>query len=302
MKRQPLQYRLNVVGGSLIIFLVLRTYRTPFITRLAHSFGMLMILYTIMTVACCVAPVAFIENMCDFHPRLLEKKAVKSGDIAIVGAAMLCFILLAVLNQMALMPVKKLGIDIPETQLMPVSGFLNILLYFICIVVAPAIFEELFLRGTVMNLLKPDGTRFAVIVSAFVFMCLHTTVENFIAIFGAGLALACIYAYTGNIYVCMLLHFANNTYSFIMMYMQQKVDGVNLIGFAAFVILIILVWGIYSFILLIKNGVNPLRVMRLKEKNTPFVQIFKSPVMVLGVAACLFGGLSRFYTAITSGG
>ncbi|MBQ7902735.1 MAG: CPBP family intramembrane metalloprotease, partial [Oscillospiraceae bacterium] len=45
--------------------------------------------------------------------------------------------------------------------------------------------------------------KFAVLASALVFTIMHTQVQSFIPVFGAGVLLACIYLHTDNIFSTM---------------------------------------------------------------------------------------------------
>ena len=92
MKKQPLIYKLNTIGGAVIIFLLIRTYVPPVLAKFGLNSNMTVWLgvYCLLSAAACLLPVAFIESMCDFHPYLFNKKFPKDGRYY-VGAGMLFF-------------------------------------------------------------------------------------------------------------------------------------------------------------------------------------------------------------------
>jgi len=296
MKRLPLKYRLNVIGAALIIFLCVRTY----LPAAAAGIGMdknftIWLLVCIASLALsCLLPIIFIEKMCGFHPPILKKKKITIAEPAMVMHCMFVFIGLALVNSLLLTALQKAGIIFPLQELHPTDNIVTLLIYFIFTAVVPAVFEELFLRGYVLNLLLPNGKFFAVFTSAAIFMIMHTQVQSFIPVFGAGVLLACLYLYTNNIYVSMSLHFINNAYSFIMMYMQQNVNAVSSVSFAAFLIAVIISCGIASEIYLRKADIHMLSVLTDKtEKNSSFSAVFRSPVLLIAAVMCILAVVSQ---------
>ena len=114
-------------------------------------------------------------------------------------------------------------------------------------------------------------------------------------VFGAGIVLSCLYVYTNNIYVSMALHFINNTYSFLMMYMEDSVNGISFMGFATFMMAIIITSGIFSFIGLRKLRIDIFFPLSDKGKNAKLTTFFKCPVMVLAIIGCSIAIFSQLY-------
>ena len=297
MKNTPLKYRLNVIGGGLIIFVAIRTY-LPMVAQslgLRDNFNVWLVVYMFTLALATLVPVAFIEKMADFHPVLFKKRKLEATHGLMVLQGMLIFIGLAVVNSLLLAVLGKAGIVFPAQKLEPVDNALTLLLYFIFSAVVPAICEELFVRGIVLNLLMPNGRRFAILASAVLFTVMHTQVQSFIPVFGAGVVLACIYLYTGNIFASMALHFVNNAYSFVMLYMQQKVNGISAVGFTAFVMSVLLVGGCSSWIYLNRQNINIFDCLKKEGKNARISRFFASPVMVLGLICCAMAVFSQLY-------
>ena len=266
---------------------------------LRDNFNTWLIAYMFTLALACIIPVAFIEKMCDFHPVLFENKQLQPVHGIMILQGMLIFILLAIVNSLVLAVLGKLGINFPPQALEQVNSKLTLLLYFVFSAVVPAIFEELFIRGIVTNLLLPNGKRFAILASATLFMVMHTQVQSFIPVFGAGVVLACVYLYTGNIFVSMALHFVNNAYSFIMLYMQQSVNGISAMGFYAFVMAVLIVGGGSSAVYLNKNNINIFDSLKKEGKNARVSKFFGCPVMVLGLLCCRMAIFSQLYADLT---
>lgn len=76
------------------------------------------------------------------------------------------------------------------------------------VILAP-IFEEIVFRGIMLNVLKPHGTRFAILLTTFVFALMHPGV-NFIAAFFGGILLAHITLYYNSLLPAILMHFLHN--------------------------------------------------------------------------------------------
>lgn len=76
------------------------------------------------------------------------------------------------------------------------------------VILAP-IFEEIVFRGIMLNVLKPHGTRFAILLTTFVFALMHPGV-NFIAAFFGGILLAHITLYYDSLLPAILMHFLHN--------------------------------------------------------------------------------------------
>lgn len=289
MKKLPLKYRLNVIGAALIVFLCVRTYLPAAAAGIGldKNFTVWLLVCIVSLALSCLLPIIFIEKMCGFHPLLLKKKKITIAEPAMIMHCMFVFIGLALVNSLLLTALQKAGIVFPQQELHPTDNFITLLIYFIFTAVVPAVFEELLVRGYILNLLLPNGKRFAVFASAFIFMVMHTQVQSFIPVFGAGVLLACVYLYTNNIYVSMALHFVNNAYSFIMMYMRQSVNAVSSVAFTAFLISVIISCGIAAEIYMRKADIHILSVLSDKtEKNSAFSSIFRSPVLILAVLCC----------------
>jgi hypothetical protein len=76
----------------------------------------------------------------------------------------------------------------------------------------PALFEEMFFRGVVQNLLERWWHKplLAIVVTSLVFSLIHSSIYLFLSRAMLGFALGLLFWQTRNIWVCILAHFLNN--------------------------------------------------------------------------------------------
>ncbi len=109
-----------------------------------------------------------------------------------------------------------LGVPYPEfpdtMELTATSLILNI----ISTAVLPALVEEFIFRGYIQGSLKPFGNGIAIVLSAFLFGIFHGNILQFPFAFLMGLAFGWLFAATGSIWPCVLVHFGNNLMSVLL--------------------------------------------------------------------------------------
>ncbi|EFI41322.1 type II CAAX endopeptidase family protein [Peptoniphilus sp. oral taxon 386] len=81
-------------------------------------------------------------------------------------------------------------------------------LFFMCIV--PAICEEVFFRGALINSYDVYGGKFAILMSSLVFALFHFDIQNFIAPLLLGIIFGNLLELTGSLFASILGHFTNN--------------------------------------------------------------------------------------------
>lgn len=81
--------------------------------------------------------------------------------------------------------------------------------------VAAPVFEELIFRKTLIDKLRPQGERTALIMSSLLFALVHQNTVQFFYAFGAGLMLGMLYLRTGRVAYTMLLHAMVNGWSVV---------------------------------------------------------------------------------------
>lgn len=105
------------------------------------------------------------------------------------------------------------------------SGVFGFLLTFIATAIVPALVEEFACRGIVLGLLKKYGEGFAIITSSLIFGIMHGNFEQIPFATMVGLILGYIYIKTGSIWICVLVHGANNAISVILSYLENVMSA-----------------------------------------------------------------------------
>ncbi len=112
-------------------------------------------------------------------------------------------------------------------------------IYFVMLVIAPAILEEFCLRGMVCGRLAKYNRWAAVMFSAVLFSLMHMTVSQIPFAFLAGLLLGYVYLRTGSIWSCVIIHAANNGFAYLSDYLSYRyennmaVDRIYMLSWAA---------------------------------------------------------------------
>ncbi len=94
----------------------------------------------------------------------------------------------------------------------------------------PALFEEIFFRGAMQNILTRWWQKpfMAIIVTSFIFSLIHFSIWLFLSRFILGIVLGTMFYITKNIWVNTIAHFLNNMIAVIQMYVlslsKEKVD------------------------------------------------------------------------------
>lgn len=97
-------------------------------------------------------------------------------------------------------------------------------IYFVILVIAPAILEEFCLRGIVCGRLAKYNRWAAVIFSAVLFSLMHMTVSQIPFAFLAGLLLGYVYLRTGSIWSCVIIHAVNNGFAYFCEYLFYRFE------------------------------------------------------------------------------
>lgn len=99
------------------------------------------------------------------------------------------------------------------------SGLLTVIVNFILIVIVAPFGEELLFRGVFYQGLAKYSQPFAIFLSALIFGLAHRNPPQVINAFVMGICLAIGFAKTGSITLCVLIHLANNAFSFMLSYL-----------------------------------------------------------------------------------
>lgn len=148
---------------------------------------------------------------------------------------------------------KDLGLDpniMEKFNIMPGSGILDKIIYFITLAIIPAIFEELLFRKAILNYCKKFGNLFAIVFSAILFGLIHMNISQGLFAFIIGIILGIIAIKTSSIKITIFLHFLNNAFVTL-----QVLLGENSVAFGIInnIVLALVVFGI---IIAIRNIPN----------------------------------------------
>lgn len=105
------------------------------------------------------------------------------------------------------------------------GGIFGLLLSVLATAVVPALAEEFACRGVIHGFLSRFGEGFAVIVTSILFGAMHGNFQQIPFAFLVGLILGYVRVKTGSIWVCVLIHFANNFTSVALSYLQPLVSS-----------------------------------------------------------------------------
>jgi uncharacterized protein len=124
--------------------------------------------------------------------------------------------------------------DLYKEQAMALSNLRNIQEYIIAIFIMaffPAMFEEVFFRGTMQNLLVRwlKNPIVAIIITSLIFSLIHSSIYLFLSRAVLGFVLGLMYYKTKNIWVNIIAHFLNNAFALTALYtMKAKTGKVDL--------------------------------------------------------------------------
>ena len=92
--------------------------------------------------------------------------------------------------------------------------------------IVPAFIEEFIFRGAILQGLRKYGNWFAIIVSALLFMLLHSNIQQTIYQFAFGILAGWLVIKTGSIWTSILMHAFNNV-TIIIMQSIYEIKGIN---------------------------------------------------------------------------
>lgn len=99
-----------------------------------------------------------------------------------------------------------------EAMLININSFSRYALSMVIIGLLPAIFEEVFFRGGLQNILTRwfKSPWVAIIITSIIFSAVHLSYYGFLVRFALGVVLGLVFYYSGNIWLNILFHFLYN--------------------------------------------------------------------------------------------
>lgn len=297
MKYRNLGYTYNVIGLAVIMFLSVREVMGFVLSLVPLQAGTVPYIAVNMAtfVVACIIPAITMENMLGLHPKLFKKTdgllLAASG-----GYNYLLLIAAGLANSLILALIGTTGLKFAPQAITIPQDTAAFVLYFIHICILPPILEEIFVRGYILNALKPVGTTFAVVVSSVCFSLMHSSLENFLLYFVCGVILARVYLTFDSIFASMFVHFINNTMSFFILYFQQQVNAVSALSMVAYINIFVLILGVVC-----KRYLNTRKfrwkkvLLKDKELTAKLGRISRSPIALTAFGLLLFFAAYQSY-------
>ena len=149
------------------------------------------------------------------------------------------------------------------------TSYLGLVSLIISMALIPAIIEEWFFRGVLQKIMI-DWTKYAwigILITSIIFSLIHFDIDNFVARLILGLALGLTFYYTKNIWTNILVHFINNSFAAIEMWLlvrqNKTLDDENMPWYLALTSLIVCI--IVIVYLEKKNKKNILKKIKNEE-------------------------------------
>lgn len=172
------------------------------------------------------------------------------------------------------------------------QDIVSVIVYFITSCVLAAVFEEVLFRGCIQAMLEGFGLKLSIIVTSLIFTVLHNNLLEILTIFVLSTALGYVREISNSVRPCIVLHFVNNVFSFIMRMVSERMQTM-----AAFALTF---WLVIAAILLFSGAIAVVKYYKLwgklkipsrsrgeysgKEKEH---KIYRVPVFLLGVFVVL---------------
>ena len=214
-----------------------------------------------------------------------KKHSVIPFAILGLGGAMLCNLANSIIYSLfSLFGATPQGGNI-EMDLSIDSLFLNVF----TIAIIPALFEEFAFRGVFMGLLRKKlSCSASIIISAAAFGLIHGNFAQMPFAFLMGLLLGYLYAASGSLWIPMLVHLLNNSYSVILDHITNSMSTFEANIVFYFSLLILLLSGIAAFCYILKKRPEILNIEKEEEKVLPTSAMlkigFSSPIFIISAA------------------
>lgn len=99
------------------------------------------------------------------------------------------------------------------------------IIYFLATCIFAPVLEEILFRGGVQGLLRRFGPRISILATTIIFTLCHAVLWDLPSVFILSLTLCYIAQINRSIGACILLHFANNTFNFILLILRESLAG-----------------------------------------------------------------------------
>lgn len=219
----------------------------------------------------------------------------------LILATALLYPFLSLINVISAQVVQSQSEMLGETMM---SG--GILLNILLVALLPCMVEELVCRGMLLSGYRQISRWTGILLSAFLFGCMHLNLNQFIYTFVFGIYLALMVEITGSIFASMLCHFTLNGSSVILVNLFAKDlteslanqgDGIAMESILVFAMIagvcLVLLMPVIRQIMKISgydksSAKEELSIRREKGKLLEHIKMAMSPSLVLVIAFCFF--------------
>jgi len=173
-----------------------------------------------------------------------------------------------------------------EQALQIPSSITGIFLFLVYISLVPAIFEELLFRKAMLDGAKRFGTVFAIVFTSVMFGLFHQNLQQIVGTSIIGLVLSYITVKTGDIKTSIMLHFTNNLFSALLQVIYVLQEGLLVLIFTAFELLIILcvIIGVLLTVKLLITNRDALKIKNENKTKISFSTIISNFYMIILLA------------------
>jgi len=188
----------------------------------------------------------------------------------------------------------RFGYGFAGPEEMPSETTAEFLFMMVAVAVVPAVGEELFFRGLVMQPLRRYGDGFALVCSALLFSVLHQNMVQAPMAFFAGLALGWAALKTGALWAPILIHLWNNGASLVLLALEKPLGDRADIAMPAYIVLMAAL-GLGSLLSLMPRGdKRPKAPYPVRAGTRAVNYLLGSPAMIIALlymAAILMLGI-----------
>ena len=172
--------------------------------------------------------------------------------------------------------VQSIGLKSPTSSI-TILTVTDVVVYTITLAIIPAVFEEMFFRGLMLNAMSGVKRIYSALIVSLCFALYHGSLTQFFYQFIFGLGLCFLAIVSKSVIACMVAHFLNNFLIIILEYLKIKVDL-----YSTTVILIGLIFVALFVFIVIKT----LKKEKGCQDKSDKINKFFFPFGVLGIFIC----------------
>ena len=173
----------------------------------------------------------------------------------------------------------KLGVNVSQPTI-PLNNIWQFLLFTITLAILPAIFEEVFFRGLLLNSLEGHGTITKVVTVGICFALYHCNLGQLVYQFIYGVAFCLLALYAKSTLPCIIAHFINNFVIILFEYLGIYIDLFNPILIAIGIVALI-GFIVFTYVL------NQTKEKSSKQENQRKMTDFYVRYGLLGIFICV---------------